>query len=100
MVVSGWLHVSKTKTEQQRNNEEKKKHKIHVHGWLSAALDLLFHACLLALSHHSGRHGRTNTVCTCCCCYYGVVAVLRLVVVLLILLDTLVHEETEETKYK
>ena len=32
-----------------------------VHGWLSATLDLLFHACLLALSH-SGRHGRATTV--------------------------------------
>ena len=40
--------------------EEKKKHIIVVHGWLSATtLDLLFHACLLVLSH-SGRHGRTT----------------------------------------
>ena len=54
-----------------------------VHGWLSATLDLLFHACLLALSH-SGRHGRT-TVCTSCYCYYGV-AVMLLVVLLLLLL--------------
>ena len=39
---------------------KKKKHKILLHGWLSATRDLLFHACLLALSH-SGRHGRTTT---------------------------------------
>ena len=65
--------------------KEKKKHKILVHGWLSATLALLFHACLLALPP-SGRHGRTAAaVCTCCCCHYGV-AVLRLVVVLLLLL--------------
>ena len=36
---------------------KKRNIKILVHGWLSATLDLLFHACLLALSH-SGRHGR------------------------------------------
>ena len=33
-----------------------------MHGWLSATLDLLFHAYLLAMSR-SGRHERT-TVCT------------------------------------
>ena len=77
----------------------KKKHKIILeHGWLSVTLDLLFHACLLALSH-SGRHGRTTTaVCTCCCCYYGV-AVLRLVVVLLFTTTaSLVCKKTEENK--
>ena len=27
---------------------EEKKHKILVHGWLSARLDLLFHSCVFA----------------------------------------------------
>ena len=74
----------------------KKKHEILVHGWLSATtLDLLFHACLLALSH-SGRHGRT-TVCMylllllwrCCCIAVGCGVATT---------AALVHEETEETK--
>ena len=65
-----------------------------VHGWLSATLDLLFHACLLVLSH-SGRHGHTTAVCACRSCYYGVVAALLLVVVLLLLLP--LCAKTEET---
>ena len=55
------------------------KHKILVQGLLSATLDLLFHACLLALSP-SGRHGRTTAAVIImvlllycgwllCCCY-------------------------------
>ena len=48
---------------------KKNKNKILVHGWLSATLDLLLYACLLALSH-SGRHGRA-TASTCCCCYHA-----------------------------
>ena len=71
----------------------KKRNKILEHGWLSAKLDLLFHACLLALSH-CGRHGRI-TECTCCCCYCGVVAAVGCGVA-----AALVHEETEETKSK
>ena len=78
-VIGGWLYVlQNTKTEQQ----EEEKHKILVHGWLSATtLDLLFHACLLALCH-SRRHGRTTlyvpaavvmVLLLCCdwlwCCY-------------------------------
>ena len=58
---------------------KKNKNKILVHGWLSATLDLLFHACLLALSP-SGRHGRTTAAVIImvlllycgwllCCCY-------------------------------
>ena len=61
----------------RRKNEEKKKH-ILVHGWLSVKLDMLFHACLLALSH-SGRHGRTYysmylllyVLLWCCGCIAG-----------------------------
>ena len=56
--VGGWLYALYTKTEQQRMRK-KIYHKILVHAWLSAILDLLFHTCLLALSH-SGRHGRTT----------------------------------------
>ena len=80
--ISGTKYIYKRDGTTKRSNEENKKHKILVHGWLSATFDLLFRACLLALSP-SGRHGRTTAaVCTCCCCCYGVVAVLRLVVVL------------------
>ena len=87
IVVGGWLYdtckVCAINEDETTKNEEKKNHKIIVHGWLSATLGLLLYACLLALSH-SGRHIRT-TVCACCCCHHGV-AVLRLVVVLLLLL--------------
>ena len=44
---------------------------ILLHGtWLPATLDLLFHACLLALSH-SGRHAST-TVCTLLLCAWPI----------------------------
>ena len=50
-------NFSRINKEETTKKEEKKKHEILVQ-WLSATLDLLLHAYLLALSH-SGRHERT-----------------------------------------
>ena len=64
IVVGGWLiYTYLVSTINEDGTRMRKKNPIKyslVHGWLSATtLDLLFHACLLALSR-SGRHERTT----------------------------------------
>ena len=61
--------------------------------WLSATLDVLIHACLLALSH-SGRHGR-NTLYVPAAVVL-VLDVLRLVAVLLLLVLPLCTKELKK----
>ena len=58
ILITCWLYEYLVDKEQPTFKEEKKKYKIFVQ-WLSATLDLLFRASLLALSH-SGRHERTT----------------------------------------